>query len=155
MSLFTSTQPSLRARILPKFPARVLAGTGITITRSNGTYTFALSSTISDVVVNKGTVSGAVGFLVSAGRKQRATLGGVSTFSFSGWPSSGNYGEVEIQLQNGGAFAITWPTILWFKGDGTSNTAFASMGVTLNALGPNFVRVWSTDGGITVYGRAF
>jgi len=35
------TQPSLRARILPRFPAQVLAGTGITITKSGGTYTFA------------------------------------------------------------------------------------------------------------------
>jgi len=35
------TQPSLRARILPRFPAQVLAGTGITITKNGGTYTFA------------------------------------------------------------------------------------------------------------------
>ena len=37
-------QPSLRARILPRFPANVLAGTGITITKSGGTYTFAVQA---------------------------------------------------------------------------------------------------------------
>lgn len=40
MALFSSTQPSLRARILPRFPAQVLAGNGMTITKSGGTYTF-------------------------------------------------------------------------------------------------------------------
>lgn len=43
MSIFSSTQPSLRARLLPRFPARVLGGTGITVTKANGTYTFALT----------------------------------------------------------------------------------------------------------------
>lgn len=42
--MFSSTQPSLRARILPRFPAQVLAGTGITITKSGGTYTFAVQA---------------------------------------------------------------------------------------------------------------
>lgn len=41
MALFSSTQPSLRARILPRFPAQVLAGSGMVITKSGGTYTFA------------------------------------------------------------------------------------------------------------------
>jgi hypothetical protein len=41
MPIFSSTQPSLRARVLAKFPAQVLAGTGIVITKNGGTYTFA------------------------------------------------------------------------------------------------------------------
>lgn len=41
MALFSSVQPSLRARVLPRFPARVIAGAGITITKANGSYTFA------------------------------------------------------------------------------------------------------------------
>jgi hypothetical protein len=44
MATFSSTQPSLRARILPRFPAQVLAGTGISITKSGGTYTFAVQA---------------------------------------------------------------------------------------------------------------
>src|SRR5215471_7411737 len=43
MSIASSTQPSLRARILPRFPANVLAGNGITITKNGGTYVFAVA----------------------------------------------------------------------------------------------------------------
>lgn len=43
MSISSSTQPSLRARILPRFPANVLAGNGITITRNGGAYVFAVA----------------------------------------------------------------------------------------------------------------
>jgi|SRR5215475_4492636 len=42
MALFSSTQPSLRARLLPRFPAQVLAGNAMSITKSGGTYTFAV-----------------------------------------------------------------------------------------------------------------
>jgi len=44
MTIFSSTQPSLRARVLPRFPAQVLAGNGISITKSGASYTFALAS---------------------------------------------------------------------------------------------------------------
>jgi hypothetical protein len=44
VATFSSTQPSLRARILPRFPAQVLAGTGITITKNGGTYVFAVQA---------------------------------------------------------------------------------------------------------------
>jgi hypothetical protein len=44
VATFSSTQPSLKARILPRFPAQVLAGTGITITKSGGTYVFAVNA---------------------------------------------------------------------------------------------------------------
>src|SRR5215831_7375630 len=43
MTIGSSTQPSLRARLLPRFPANVLAGNGITITKSGGTYVFAVA----------------------------------------------------------------------------------------------------------------
>jgi hypothetical protein len=45
MTIFSSTQPSLRARVLSKFPAQVLAGTGMVITKSGGTYTFGVDLT--------------------------------------------------------------------------------------------------------------
>lgn len=44
MSLFSSTQPSIRARVLARFPVNVVAGSGMTITKSGITYTFAVSS---------------------------------------------------------------------------------------------------------------
>jgi hypothetical protein len=44
MPIFSTSQPSIRARLLPRFPAQVLAGTGITITKSGGTYVFATTA---------------------------------------------------------------------------------------------------------------
>jgi hypothetical protein len=44
MSISSSSMPGVRARVLPRFPANVVAGNGISITRSGATYTFALSS---------------------------------------------------------------------------------------------------------------
>jgi hypothetical protein len=46
MTVFSSTQPSIRARVLPRFPANVLAGTGISITKSGGTYVFATTAIV-------------------------------------------------------------------------------------------------------------
>lgn len=43
MSLFSSTQPSLRARILPRFPASVVGGNGVNISKSGLTYTFSIN----------------------------------------------------------------------------------------------------------------
>jgi hypothetical protein len=43
MSIGSSTQPSLRARLLPRFPANVVAGNGITISKNGGTYVFAVA----------------------------------------------------------------------------------------------------------------
>lgn len=43
-AVFSSTQPSLRARVLPRFPANVLAGSGMSIVKTNGlNYTFSVS----------------------------------------------------------------------------------------------------------------
>lgn len=44
MALFTAVQPSIRARVLPRFPAQVLAGNGIVITKSGGKYIFAVKA---------------------------------------------------------------------------------------------------------------
>lgn len=109
------------------------------------------------LMFDKGTVSsGTVTFNATLWSKYKLTVGGALTIAFSNWwPGSQSYSEVQIQLVNGGAFAITWPsTINWMKGDGTSSTTFSSMGVTLQASGSNFVTVWSPDGGTTFYGTA-
>lgn len=44
MATFASTQPSIRARILPRFPAQVLAGNGMIITQSGGKYIFEVKA---------------------------------------------------------------------------------------------------------------
>ena len=104
--------------------------------------------------VDKGTVtSGTVTFDASVSLKQKLTVTGAITIAFSGWPSASSYGEIEIQLVDGGT-NVSWPTVHWLKGDGTSSTTFSDMGVTLQTSGTNFVVVWSTDGGATLYGCA-
>jgi hypothetical protein len=103
-------------------------------------------------VPDKGTVSsGTVTFSASI-PKQKLTVGGNLTIAYSSWPAA--YGEVEIQLVNGGAHTVTWPTINWVVGDGTTSTTFADMNVTLASSGTNHVMVWTWNGGTTLFGRA-
>ena len=91
---------------------------------------------------------------VSVATKQKLTITGTTTIAYSNWPASGTYGEIELMLVNGASSTVTWPTVSWLKGDGTNSTTFSTMGVTLYSSGTNFVIVWSTDGGTTLYGRA-
>ena len=105
--------------------------------------------------LDKGTVSGGtVNFDLVDGSNQKLTVGGNLTVGFTGWPKSGTYGEIEVELVNGGAHTITWRTVHWLKGDGTNSTTFSDMGVTLASSGTNVVIVWTNDGGATVYGSA-
>lgn len=87
MTLFSSTQPSLSVRVLPRFPARVIAGNGMTITKSGNAYTFAVTSVVatledlpdisSDRLMGRDTdgtgapeeltVSGGIGFTAAGG----------------------------------------------------------------------------------------
>jgi len=106
-------------------------------------------------IVDKGTVSsGTVTFDVSAAMRQRLQVGGALTVAFSNWPASGKWGECMIALVNGGSATITWPTVNWHVGDGTTSTTFSNMGITLATSGMNLVHVWTIDGGTTLYGRA-
>lgn len=43
MPLFSSSNPGIRVRVLPKFPSQVLGSNGITVTKSNGIYTISWS----------------------------------------------------------------------------------------------------------------
>jgi len=102
--------------------------------------------------IDKGTVStGTVSFDVQAATKQKLTVGGALTIELTNKPA--NDWELEIDLTNGGSAAITFPTVNWLVGDGTTSTVFADMGVTLNAAGVNTLLFWATGSG-DVYGRA-
>jgi hypothetical protein len=86
MPLFSSTQPSIRARILPRFPAQVLAGNGMVITKSGGTYVFSATSVVptlghlpditSDRLLGRDTAG--------TGPPEELTVGGGLTFNASG-----------------------------------------------------------------------
>lgn len=100
---------------------------------------------------NSGTTAQAVDY--TAGSHQRVVVTGAFTLSITNWPPTGNMGEVLLELVNGAAFAITWPTINWIKSDGSTTTTFASNGVTLQTSGIDWVLLWTRDGGTTVYGK--
>lgn len=100
---------------------------------------------------NSGTSAQAVDY--TAGSHQRVAVTGAFTLSITNWPPTGNMGEVLLELVNGAAFAITWPTVNWIKSDGSTTTTFASNGVTLQASGIDWVLLWTRDGGTTVYGK--
>jgi hypothetical protein len=110
---------------------------------------------VTNDTTDKGSIAtGTVTFDVSEDAKQKLTVTGALTIAFSGWPTTGNYAECEVELVNGGAATVTLPTINWIVGNGTTSTTFADTGVTLVASGTNHLVVWSTNAGTTLYGVA-
>lgn len=94
-------------------------------------------------VVDKGTVSGSTSIDLSAADFQVATISGDTTFSFSGWPSSGKVEHVELEIHDGGSATVSWPSAI--KWDGGSEPALQTSGVDVVVL-------YSRDGGTTIRG---
>lgn len=108
----------------------------------------------SSVMVDKGTVtSGTVTFTVSSSGYQRLQVGGALIIATAGWPTTGTYGELMLELVNGASAAITWPTINWIRGDGTVTTTFGANGASLQVTGTDFISLWTRNGGTTIYGK--
>lgn len=105
-----------------------------------------------DTVAKGGVPSGTVTFDLSAAAVQTITVAGAQTWALTGWGPE--YSEIEIVATNAGNGTITFPSIKWLKGDGTTSTVFADQGVALQTSGVNHFLIWSTDGGATIYGRA-
>lgn len=105
------------------------------------------------VVHDNGTVTGStLSIDFTNGTKQKATIGAALTISITGWPTSGLMGELELEIVNGGAFAVTLPTTYWIIAGGLTSTTFADTGITLNAAGSNTLIFWSDDAGAAVSG---
>lgn len=103
-------------------------------------------------ILNKGSLSGAQTFTVSAQKYQKLTVTGGSSYTITGWPTTGTLGELTIELVNGGAHAITWPAgIRWLKADGSYVVDFSNNGTTLQSSGTNFVCFWTHDAGSTIW----
>lgn len=100
-----------------------------------GTYTAVQSIDVSTIGVHSGIAP--------------ATL----SLTFTGWATSGTYCECLFIIYNGGSSTITWPTIRWVLTDGTTTTNFATTSITLQTSGPDFILLWTYDGGTTVYGK--
>ena len=67
-------------------------------------------------------------------------------------------GIIQIELVNGGAFTVTFPTINWVKKDGTFTTSITTYltdfgRAALQTSGTDFFIVWTRDAGTTVYGK--
>lgn len=102
---------------------------------------------------NKGSSSGNVIINLADGNMQSFQPTASVTLSITGWPAAGKMGELLLELVNGAAFGITWPSINWIKSDGTTTTNFSNSGVTLQTTGTDFIMLWTRDGGTTVYGK--
>lgn len=94
----------------------------------------------------------------TAGSHQKITATGNHTIATSNWPPTGNLGVILLELVNGGAYTITWPTVNWVKPDGTTTTTFSTWiaAVTgrtaLQSSGTDFIRLISSDAGTTIRG---
>jgi hypothetical protein len=85
--------------------------------------------------------------------------GGV-TWTMSNWPASGTYGEVQIEVINGGTATHTFPgAVKWVNPDGTLTTSFSTYmtnqrgTTTFQTSGTDFVCFWTRDGGANVYAK--
>lgn len=89
----------------------------------------------------------------TGGSHQKITATGNFTITTSAWPSTGNLGELLLELANGGAYTVTFPSWLWIKPDGTTTTSIATYlaantgRTSLASSGTDFIFLWSRDGG--------
>lgn len=103
--------------------------------------------------LDKGLAAGAVAVDFALGQHQRMQVTGATTLSFANWPGNTTSNMLMLEVVNGGAFAITWPTINWVLSDGAFTQVFSANGTPLQASGTDFVMLWTRDGGATVYGK--
>lgn len=76
----------------------------------------SVSKPITKLVYDLGTISGTTDIDVSQGTQIRATLGGDTTFTFSGSPDTGNTIDFDLRLTDANSYAITWPAGTLFDG---------------------------------------
>lgn len=70
----------------------------------------------------------------------KATIGANTTISFTGWSGAG---EVTLELVNGGAYTLTWPSGLKIDSGGS---------FSLTSSGTDILEFLTPDGGTTIYG---
>jgi len=128
-----------------------LSPTSLGATALSGTITGA-AQTIEDSVlkdtaettVAKGNFGATPAWDVSAGNAQWGTVDqAITSSTMTNWPASGATGYLALEVINGGAFSIVWPTSVDWVG-GTAPT--------LTASGTDQLIFRSRDGGTTVLG---
>lgn len=99
----------------------------------------AFSGNVAEKFQSLGTISGEKSIDLTAGNIVIATIGGATTFSFSG-VVAGMANTVMLKLTNAGSAAITWPSgVLWPGGQAP----------TLTAAGLDVIVMETDDGGAT------
>lgn len=111
------------------------------------------TAAVTSVAKGTGSLGSTQTLNVANGGHQSLTVGGALTIATTGWPATGQMGELVLELINGGSALITWPNIRWVKGDGSYTTTFSSNGVLLQSSGTDWIYLWSTDGGTTIWGK--
>lgn len=106
-----------------------------------------------EVVQDIGDVNGSAVINPMSGGVAAITVTGDVAISVTGWPESGVFGELLIEMTNGGLYTVTWPTVHWIMQDGATTTDPETAGWTLRAAGVDFVYLWTRDGGATIYGK--
>lgn len=91
--------------------------------------------------VDKGNMSGAVTFDLSAARFFYGTVNGaVTSVGFTNVPASGKAVFVVLELTNGGSAAITWGSAIKWPGGSAP---------TLQSSGVDVISLYTRDGGVT------
>jgi hypothetical protein len=91
-------------------------------------------------------LNGAVTLLWTAGEVQKCSLTANSTIAVTGWPASGMWARIILDITNTGAFAITaWPSGTIWPG-GTAPV------ITSGAGKRDVIILMTLDGGTTVLG---
>jgi hypothetical protein len=94
----------------------------------------------------------------TAGSAQAVTCTGNFTLATSNWPPTGNLGAILLKAVNFGANTVTWPTVNWFKPDGSTTTSVATWlaaetgRTAFQTSGTEFIKLWTLDAGTTIYG---
>ena len=143
----------------------IITSTRVTV-GNNSVNTFLSSAesrlggnTVVDVInytrTNLGTVNGTITFTPGNDIYQRAQLNGATTVQFGAFPAANTLGMIFVEARNWGNVVVTFAnTVNWAQGNGSYTTSFANSGTALANSGTNWITVWSTDGGVTLYGTA-
>lgn len=134
--------------------------TTLSTINSTGTKTFQGGQF--NTVVDKGSVAfGVVDFNLTEGNVQRVQVSGPIQIKLSGFPPNGIFGDLLVELVNGGSYTVSMPLVDWVKpSNGEAANSFTEYlldigrenGV-LKSVGSDFLYFKTTTGGIKVYGK--
>jgi len=113
--------------------------------------------------VDNGSISSStITFNMANANAQAATFdgSGTITWTLAGWPTSGTYGAIQLEIINGGTMTHVFPAaVQWINPNGTTTTSFSTYmtnqrGTTnFQTTGTDFVCMWTRNNGTTIYAK--